>query len=91
MCLGKPELKAQKQPEGGKSITDFADEFQVFVAGKGVILQAVICFLVPQAPLDVKLCQRLCATRLRDNHGMIKSQNIHLLLNALLYLCKCNY
>lgn len=35
----------------------------------------MICFLMPQAPLHMKLCQRLCATRLQDNHGIIKSQN----------------
>lgn len=89
MCLGKPELKGTNTTWGG-GITDFADEFQVFVAGKGVILQAVICFLVPQAPLHMKLCQRLRATRLRDNRRMIKSQNVHLLFNAL-NLFKCSY
>lgn len=54
--------------ETDRDQADLADELQVFVAGKWIVLQAAVHLLMPLSPLHIKFCQCLCATRLMDYH-----------------------
>lgn len=67
-----------EEGDGGRA--DLADDLQVLVAGEGVVLQAALHLLVPVSPLDVELCQRLSATRLKafaTQGFQIKYTSIH--------------
>lgn len=90
-CL---ESRSLSGPET-KTVTDLADDFQVFVAGKGAILEAVIHLLVPEAPLHMKICQCLCATRLKRQQNIRMSKPPFVLQSAsrfmqMLPLCYTN-
>lgn len=48
------------------TVTDLADDLEMFVAGERVVLEAAVHLLVPVSPLHIELRQRLGATRLKD-------------------------
>ena len=70
----------------GPRLTDLADDLQMFIAGKWVVLQAVVHFLMPVSPLHIKLCQRLCATRLKDFHRKFRDDIHHCLVYELVWI-----
>lgn len=65
-------LNVLSMTEADRDQADLADELQVSVAGEWVVLQAAVHLLMPVSPLHVKLCQRLCATRLMDYHKKVQ-------------------
>ncbi|TNN69320.1 hypothetical protein EYF80_020471 [Liparis tanakae] len=64
ICSSRSPFAVDGQQQGAPGGSDLADDVQVFVAGKRVVLQAAVHLAVPVSPLHVKLCQRLGATRL---------------------------
>lgn len=58
----------------GQMSTDLANQLQMLIAGKRVVLNAAVHIIMPVSPLHVKLSQCLGATRLKRHQQSSDSE-----------------